>query len=277
MPRKCTLCERKLEVLGVYGDFVSIGEYNPDFFVFDSDLISLERPLAFRECQLETDFTALYQIARSLMTFQCLYGFFSSIAGIGPLSKSVHDIMMKLKQEISGIEPTVISQVDQLILIDRSIDLLTPMTFQVSYEAILDEIYGINQTVVRLPPEKFLANTEEAGTSSDGGGAKSLEPATEMKRFYLNSAESLFTKLRDCHYLSVGPILRASAQNLASQFDERKFAKTVHEIRKFVDKIPQLQKLRNSQANHTSMAELIREFTDTEDFHEYLFVSHAFS
>ena len=106
-----------------------------------------------------------------------------------------------------------------------------------------------------------------------GDSSRNLEPATEMKRFYLNSSEQLFAKLRDCHYLSVGPILRLSAQNLASQFDERKLAKTVREMRQFVDKMPYLQKLRNSQANHTSMAELIREFTDIEEFHEYLYVS----
>lgn len=268
VPRKCILCERKLETLGVFGDFISINEYSPDFYVFDSDIISIERPFCFKECQIEMDQTSLYQVAQSLMSFQCLYGFFSVISGVGKLAKEVFNLMVKKRKEIAGLEPTVISKIDQLILVDRSIDLLTPMVYQVSYEGLLDEIYGINQTVIRLPPKKFISEEEMAGDSS-----RNLEPATEMKRFYLNSSEQLFAKLRDCHYLSVGPILRLSAQNLASQFDERKLAKTVREMRQFVDKMPYLQKLRNSQANHTSMAELIREFTDIEEFHEYLYVS----
>src|SRR5699024_12246022 len=97
-------------------------------------------------------------------------------------------------------------------------------------------------------------------------------PPTEKKRFYLNSGEDLFKKLRDSYYLTLGPILNSSAKSLNAQFEERKFAKTPTEIRQFVNKIPLLQKLRTSQANHTSMIELIREVTDTEEFHEMLYV-----
>lgn len=253
-------------MLGVLGDFVTITDYSPDFYVLDSDLVSIEWPLTYRECHLETDHSSLYQIARSIMTLQCLFGIIPSVCGIGPLSKMVYDIMAKLKCEVPGLESGVLSQIDQLILIDRSVDLLSPMVFQASYEGLLDEIYGINQTVIRLPPEKFVSTSEEGASSA------TAEPPTEMKRFYLNSGEDLFKKLRDVHYLSVGPILRSSAKSLAAQFDERKLAKTVREIRQFVDKIPYLQKLRASQANHTSMAELVRDFTDREDFHEMLYV-----
>ena len=70
--------------------------------------------------------------------------------------------------------------------------------------------------------------------------------------------------------------MRSSAKSIAAQYDERKSAKTVREIRLFVDKLPYLQKMRSSQANHTSMAELIREFTDTEKFYEMLYVSLQF-
>lgn len=272
VPRKCVLCERKLQVLGVYGDFSSITEYSPGFYVLDSDVISIEWPLSFREVQIENDYSSLYQCARSLMTFQCLFGIIPSVSGIGRSSKIVYDMIVKMRREINAMEPSIVPHVDQLILVDRSIDLLSPFIFQQSYEGILDEIYGINQTVIELPPEKFLQNNPD-DSSSTGAGSRSVEPPTEKKRFYLNSSEDLYKKLRDSHYLTLGPILSSSAKSLTAQFDERKLAKTVREIRLFVDKMPYLQKLRTSQANQISMVELVREFTDVEEFHEMIYVN----
>ncbi|KAI2803156.1 Vacuolar protein sorting-associated protein 33A [Blomia tropicalis] len=270
VPYKSVICERQLQFLGVFGDISSINEYSPDFYVFDSDVISIEWPLSYKECNLESDFSSLYQSARALMTLQCLYGIIPSITGIGFAARTVWNVMARMRREMQGIEPSIVPQFDHLILIDRSIDTLTPMVQQLNYEGLLDEIYGINQTVIELPPDKFVQNNQDDITNA-GTSVQNVEPPTEKKRFQLNSAEDLFKKLRDSNHLSVGPILHSSAKSLAAQFDERKFAKTVREIRQFVDKIPFLQKLRSSQANHTSMAELIREHTNTEEFQELLF------
>lgn len=283
VPRRCVLCERKLQELGVYGDF-QVHEFSPGFYAFDSDLISLEWPLAWVESKVEQDMSSLYHAAQCLMTVQCLYGVIPYVQGLGKAAKHVYDIMVRMRREIQGVEPNIMPQIDNLILVDRSIDLLSPMVMQLNYEGLLDEIYGIQSTVIKLPGEKFKNNsaTEEGSSSSSSQATTSSQPAgilppavptVEMKRFHLNSGEELYRKLRDAHYLSIGPILKASAKSLADQFDERKLAKTVREIRQFVDKIPFLQKIRESQANQTSMIELIRAHTDREEFHEYLFVS----
>ncbi|KAH7636266.1 vacuolar protein sorting-associated protein 33A [Dermatophagoides farinae] len=264
VPRKCILCEKRLETLGVFGSFTTIEEYSPDFFVLDSDVISIEWPLCFRECNLEMDYSSLYQLAKSLMTLQCAFGIIPSVYGIGRLSKILYDYMNKMKSELISIENNVVSMIDQLILIDRSVDLLSPSITQLTYEGLLDEIYGINQTAIRLPPEKFITNNDDQTTSS-------APKKSQVGKFYLNSGDELFKKLRDLYYLRVGPVLRVSAKNLTTQFDERRTAKTVREIKQFVEKIPYLQRLRNQQANHTSMAELIREVTDREEFHERIF------
>ncbi|KAH9528320.1 Vacuolar protein sorting-associated protein 33A [Dermatophagoides farinae] len=261
VPRKCILCEKRLETLGVFGSFTTIEEYSPDFFVLDSDVISIEWPLCFRECNLEMDYSSLYQLAKSLMTLQCAFGIIPSVYGIGRLSKILYDYMNKMKSELISIENNVVSMIDQLILIDRSVDLLSPSITQLTYEGLLDEIYGINQTAIRLPPEKFITNNDDQTTSS-------APKKSQVGKFYLNSGDELFKKLRDLYYLRC---LRVSAKNLTTQFDERRTAKTVREIKQFVEKIPYLQRLRNQQANHTSMAELIREVTDREEFHERIF------
>ena len=47
MPRKTRLCEHIFQQEGVYGDIV-IGEFPVDFIPYDSDVLSLELPTAFR-------------------------------------------------------------------------------------------------------------------------------------------------------------------------------------------------------------------------------------
>ncbi len=38
-----------------------------------------------------------------------------------------------------------------MIILDRSIDFLTPLLRQITYEGLVDEFYGINGGVVRIP------------------------------------------------------------------------------------------------------------------------------
>jgi hypothetical protein len=42
-----------------------------------------------------------------------------------------------------------------VIIIDRSIDFLTPLLRQTVYEGIADEIYGIKGGILRIPSSKF--------------------------------------------------------------------------------------------------------------------------
>ena len=38
------------------------------------------------------------------------------------------------------------SEIDSLIILDRSVDLITPMCTQLTYEGLIDEVYGIKSS-----------------------------------------------------------------------------------------------------------------------------------
>lgn len=42
-----------------------------------------------------------------------------------------------------------------MIIIDRNIDMLTPLLRQTVYEGVADEFYGINGGLLRIPTNKF--------------------------------------------------------------------------------------------------------------------------
>uniref|UniRef100_F5H2X5 Vacuolar protein sorting-associated protein 33A n=1 Tax=Homo sapiens TaxID=9606 RepID=F5H2X5_HUMAN len=261
VPRRSLLCEQRLKDLGVLGSFIHREEYSLDLIPFDGDLLSMESEGAFKECYLEGDQTSLYHAAKGLMTLQALYGTIPQIFGKGECARvrtgcfvvQVANMMIRMKREFTGSQNSIFPVFDNLLLLDRNVDLLTPLATQLTYEGLIDEIYGIQNSYVKLPPEKFAPKKQ-------GDGGKDLP--TEAKKLQLNSAEELYAEIRDKNFNAVGSVLSKKAKIISAAFEERHNAKTVGEIKQFVSQLPHMQAARGSLANHTSIAELIKDVTN---------------
>ena len=59
-------------------------------------------------------------------------------------------MMMRMRRELEGQEPQTTPQIDNLLIIDRTVDLLTPLLSQLTYEGLIDEIFGINNSRVLI-------------------------------------------------------------------------------------------------------------------------------
>ncbi|XP_030074492.1 vacuolar protein sorting-associated protein 33A isoform X2 [Microcaecilia unicolor] len=267
VPRRSLLCEQRLKDQGVLGSFVYREEYGLDLIPFDGDLLSMESETSFKECYLENDQTSLYHAAKGLMTLQALYGTIPQIIGKGECARHVTNMMMRMKREFTGSQNSILPVFDTLLLLDRNVDLLTPLATQLTYEGLIDEVYGIQNTHVKLPPEKFAPKKQ-------GEGGKELP--TEPKKLQLNSAEELYAEIRDKNFNAVGPVLSKKAKVISAAFEERHHAKTVGEIKQFVSQLPHMQAARTSLANHTSIAELIKIITTSEAFRDNLTVEQEF-
>ncbi|XP_069352831.1 vacuolar protein sorting-associated protein 33A isoform X2 [Eulemur rufifrons] len=146
VPRRSLLCEQRLKDLGVLGSFIHREEYSLDLIPFDGDLLSMESESAFKECYLEGDQTSLYHAAKGLMTLQALYGTIPQIFGKGECARQVANMMIRMKREFTGSQNSIFPVFDNLLLLDRNVDLLTPLATQLTYEGLIDEIYGIQNT-----------------------------------------------------------------------------------------------------------------------------------
>ncbi|XP_025259284.1 vacuolar protein sorting-associated protein 33A isoform X3 [Theropithecus gelada] len=146
VPRRSLLCEQRLKDLGVLGSFIHREEYSLDLIPFDGDLLSMESEGAFKECYLEGDQTSLYHAAKGLMTLQALYGTIPQIFGKGECARQVANMMIRMKREFTGSQNSIFPVFDNLLLLDRNVDLLTPLATQLTYEGLIDEIYGIQNT-----------------------------------------------------------------------------------------------------------------------------------
>ncbi len=58
--------------------------------------------------------------------------------------------MQKLMCDEKDVGEEDSSQIDRLLIIDRTSDLITPMLTQLTYEGLIDEAFGINNSKFSL-------------------------------------------------------------------------------------------------------------------------------
>jgi len=237
VPRKSLLCENRLIQAGVFGSLTcsSLPVY---MFPLDTDLLSMELPTAYGDL-VTGDLTSLHYAAMALTRMQAVTGVIPRIYGKGTAAAQVFDLMVRMKRETCGQEPQVRSQIDTLVILDRGVDLISTLPTQLTYEGLIDEMFGIQCSSVRLPEDKTVP---------------------------LSSQEELYQELRGLNFNAVGPTLSRKAKNISAQFEERHEARTVREIKQFVDKLPGMQTAKLSLATHTTVAELVKEKIDSEEF-----------
>lgn len=98
---------------------------------------------------MESDPTCLFQISKTIVMLEELFGPIKRISGKGKAANQVIHLFERMKNQNDNSSPTKyqnVSQIDQLILIDRESDLLSPLATQLTYQGLIDELFGINNS-----------------------------------------------------------------------------------------------------------------------------------
>ncbi|KAJ7110320.1 Sec1-like protein [Mycena crocata] len=294
VPRVSTLVSRILEEEGVLGD-VRISSYNLQFIPIADDVVSLENDNAFKEVWVDGDETVIYDSAQALLTLQKLYGLFPRIVGKGDKAARLATLLTRHLPSDSSTPDTLLAQsekIDSLIVLDRRVDMITPLLTQLTYEGLTDELLGIKNSHVELPVS-LLTPPAPVGTAAvppppAAAAAASLKKVEPKKKHHLTTAtDPLFAELRDLNFSSVGKRLNKVARRLEEDYkvicsylkykvDELMFnqgrhqAKTVAQLRDFVGKLGGLQTDHQSLRLHTGLSELLVPLTRTDQFNKTL-------
>ncbi|XP_055319720.1 vacuolar protein sorting-associated protein 33A [Sitodiplosis mosellana] len=256
LPRVSTLCETQLKNKGVYGSFIHVGEFKCDFFPVDNDLLSMELKDSFRDLHIEDDPTSIFLSAKALTSLQKLYGRIPKVYGKGNDAKKLWDLLKTMGKEELSSSTMGKGAIDQLIILDRSVDVMSVLTTQLTYEGLIDEVYGISQSTAHFPSDRFLSSDES-----------NLQTSTsDKKTIILNSGEELYTELRDKNFNAIGQILSRRANEISKQLDERHNDKSVQDIKRFVERLPNMMAYKKSLATHTTIAEMLKEVTSSDQF-----------
>ncbi|KAI8990602.1 Sec1-like protein [Trametes punicea] len=283
VPRTSTLVTRILEEEGVLGD-VSILFYNLQFIPLAEDVISLEHDSAFKEIWVDGDETILYDSMQALVTLEKLHGLFPRIVGKGDYAARLARLLTRITQPAASAPQDTRSSspsetIDSLIILDRRVDMISPLLTQLTYEGLIDELIGIKNSHVELPvslvappaqPNQGEASTSSTGASTSTPSATSLTKEKKRKYHLSTDTDPLLAELQDLNFSAVGKKLNQIARRLDEDYKLRHQAKTVAQLRDFVGKLGGLQSEHQSLRLHTGLSEMLVPMTRTEEFNKSL-------
>ncbi|CAK5280414.1 unnamed protein product [Mycena citricolor] len=273
VPRISTLATRILEEEGVLGD-VHIASYNLQFIPIADDVISLENEMAFKEIWVDGDETAIYDSAQALVTLEKLYGLFPRIVAKGDHAARLSTLLgrpLPTDAAAPDLLQTQSEKIDSLIILDRRVDMITPLLTQLTYEGLTDELIGIKNSHVELPVSLLSPPAPGANVNPPAAPVSSLKKVEAKKKHHLStSTDPLFAELRDLNFSAIGRRLNKVARRLDEDYKGRHQAKTVAQLRDFVGKLGGLQSEHQSLRLHTGLSEIIVPMTRTDIFNKTL-------
>lgn len=279
VPRRTEACVQFFRKHGCL-QAINMFDLGLEFSVINPDVLSLEDPLAWRRLFLDGDHTPLFHAAHALMTLQRMWGVFPRIVGKGDLANRLCDLLLRQRREFlatddedgnarvrsNGTDPSMGTQVnptrlhkpatdiDALVVLDRTVDLATPLLTQLTYEGLIDDVMGISSGFLNVD-SSWVGAAQSAGSGAS-------------RRVRLDGNEDpLFESIRDDNFAIVGEKLHAAAKELSKDYEGRHQAQTVGELRAFVNRLGTLQSGHASLRLHTCITEHLLKTTSSERFH----------
>jgi len=276
VPRRSLLCDQILNDDRVARDSISrITEFPLYLIPFDDDLLSMEAIADMRTTRVEGDPTELFNAARALTKLQTAYGTIPHIYGKGHYAKQLCDMLLRMRNEavseasegeFDGMGPLaspddVPPEIGNLLIIDREVDMVTPMMTQLSFEGAIDELLGITNSSVELDAE-VISPPPPPGTQTDKP-VRQFRPGQKLK-YPLNSNDALYYEMRHLNCLAIGKFLSQHARELSAFEQSRKtMTNSIPAIREYMKKMAIMQAEKNSvrifahvlekvQAGHTA-------------------------
>ena len=177
------------------------------------------------------------------MGIQQKHGLFPRIIGKGDNTRRLVDALLRMRSEVTvddALNPfalTPSSTIENLIVIDRETDFVTPLLTQLTYEGLIDEIYGIKNCELSsywVAPGKFWWNTAKIEVDASlvgnpqqnapAGPSSTIVPSPppqsgKKRAVVLDSNDKLYEDLRDTNFAIVGNLLNKVSRRLQADYE----------------------------------------------------------
>nr|CAB3473428.1 unnamed protein product [Digitaria exilis] len=236
VPRRTVACEKTLEEEKVYQK-LTLGEYPLYLVPLDDDVLSFELDHSLQECLIEGDTSSIWHVAKAIHKLEFAFGVIPNIRAKGVASTKAAELLNNMQVEdpvnMDDVTPTDmgIPEINTVILLDREVDMVTPMCSQLTYEGLLDEMLQIHNGSVEV-------DASIMGAQQD---AKKVKVP-------LNSSDKLYKEIRDLNFEVVVQ------------------TQSVSELKDFVRRLHSLPEI----ARHVHLAQHLQSFTGKPSFHARL-------
>ncbi len=174
--------------------FFNIKKYNIDLIPIDKDIFTLDCNNDLRKIYIKNNYSIITQLAKSLIKLESIFGKFKSRYYFGNFSKLLKQSFEREEEknkEILEIKDEIFS----LIVFDRSVDFITPMCSNYTYEGLIDEYFGIEYNKILVKDNLINVDVK-----------KSFELENKNISYRLNN-NKLYETIRSMHFLHANKYL----------------------------------------------------------------------
>ena len=207
------------------------------------------------------------------MPIQQAHGLFPRIIGKGDNAHRLMELLLRMRTEQAaddsntskfGMLPSAF--IESLIIIDREIDFATVLLTQLTYEGLIDEMFGVryNQAEIDSSIVGPAPGAQQSGKSVGAPQQQGLK-----RKIQLDSSDKLYEQLRDANGAIVDGLLNKVARRLQNDMKSRN-AESISELRDFVGKLPGYQSEQQSLKIHINLTEEIMKNTQGDIFRRSL-------
>ena len=147
--------------------------------------------------------------------------------------------------------------IGEIIIVDRKVDLASVFCSQFTYEALLDQEFGLSTAGKVLVPQSVVGDLGSVGGGRSGSspaGSSGLDPATKFQILKTNSDEPLFREIRHSHISRLGPLLHRRTVEMQRIEAEKDQIQSVQDMEAFMVKLKQLTQEKPALSAHVNLA-----------------------
>ena len=215
-----------------------IYSFSIDIIPTDYDLFSMDAEDSFREIYIDKNYSSIGQLANILLKFEVAFGKAKYKYIKGDLAKYLGDALSK-KEEEHNIKSN--DEVFGMIILDRSIDFITPLLMNLTYEGMINELFGIEKGCISVKKSLVEPKSRANKNKNEKDDVDVSYPLTlDANRFYC--------KLRCFHFLTVNNYLNSIvkyARQIKASSDDLKTTSQLSKALSEFNKIVDLQKYAN--------------------------------
>ena len=127
-------------------DHVDVFELIIEMIPIENDIINMYMANSIRKIFIDQNIKYIKHVVKCIEIIQRLYGKIPNITAFGNTSIKIKNAIIE-ENKINKYEET---QINKLIIFDRTIDTITPCLTQLVYEGAIDEIFGIVNSKIKL-------------------------------------------------------------------------------------------------------------------------------
>lgn len=246
--------------------YLKLDNLNIDMYLIDNDILSLEDNLSIYDLYIKEDFNILSILAKTIIKFEAIFGKMKYRYYKGSLAKKLNHLIIdeentfNLDNDDNNNENNDINNSANFgyIILDRTVDMITPFCSNFVYEGLLDEYFGVNLNSIKIS-SKILSKEKEETMKID---------LSENDKFYTNIKNYNFSKIRT--------FLPSRLTEHSKILEEgKKKMDDMKKIQENLEKVKRIKEERSSLTTHINLADYIAQKQKDPLFKNYLIMEQS--